>query len=50
MRYIFLDTESSNCFDNIYKLCKYGFVIADEKLNAVPGGNKDVVINSGEGR
>ena len=50
MRYIFLDTESANCFNNTYKLCEYGFVISDENLNAVPGGNKDVVVNPGEGR
>ena len=50
MRYIFLDTESSNSFNNIYKLCEYGFVITDEHLNTAQGVNKDVVINPGEGR
>ena len=50
MRYLFLDTESSNCFGNIYKLCEYGFVIADEDFKTMEGGNKDVVINPGEGK
>lgn len=50
MRYIFLDTESSNCFNNIYKLCEYGFVISDVNLSPAQGGKKDVVINPGEDR
>ncbi len=50
MRYLFLDTESSNCFNNIYKLCEYGFVTTDESFNPIPGGKRDVLIHPGEGR
>lgn len=49
MRYIFLDTESANCFDNVYKLCEIGYVITDEKLNLLPGA-ADALINPGKGR
>lgn len=50
MRYIFLDTESANCFDNIYKLCEYGFVIVDDGLIVFEGSKKDVLMNPGKGR
>lgn len=49
MRYIFLDTESANCFDDVYKLCEIGYVITDEKLNLLPG-TTDALINPGKGR
>ena len=50
MRYIFLDTESSNCFNYVYKICEYGYVTADKNLNLIKGGKKDVLINPGNDR
>ena len=48
MKYLFLDTESSNCYGNLYKLCEYGYVTTDESFSFIPGGRRDVVVNPGK--
>ncbi len=35
MRYLFFDTESSNCFGGIYKVCEWGSLITDEALTKI---------------
>ena len=45
MRYLFFDTESSNCFGNIYKMCEWGSLITDEAFNVLPGTKRDVLMN-----
>jgi len=50
MRYIFLDTESSNCFSFVHKLCEYGFITTDEDFKELPDGRQDVLVNPGNSR
>ena len=47
MRYLFFDTESSNCFNNVYKMCEWGSLITDESFNILPGTKKDILMNPG---
>ena len=47
MRYLFFDTESSNCFGNIYKMCEFGRLITDTQFKVLPGKKRDVLINPG---
>ena len=47
MRYLFFDTESSNCFSNIYKMCEWGSLITDEAFSVFPGTKRDVLMNPG---
>ena len=44
---LFVDTESANCFQGLYKMCEYGQVVADTSLNEIEGGRKDLVMNPG---
>ena len=47
MKYLFFDTESSNCFGNIYKMCEWGSLLTDEAFNVLPTTKKDVLMNPG---
>lgn len=47
MKYLFLDTESSNCFNNVYKMCELGWLMTDESLHLLKGTKRDVLINPG---
>ena len=49
MRYLFVDTESSNCFNSLYKMCEYGQIVTDESFAEIEGGRKDILINPGKG-
>jgi hypothetical protein len=48
MRYLFFDTESSNCVSGLHKMCEFGFVITDESFHVI--GQNDILINPGAGR
>ena len=48
MNYLFFDTESSNCFNNKYKMCELGSLITDESFHLLPGTKRDVLINPGK--
>lgn len=47
MKYLFFDTESSNCFNNMYKMCEWGSLLTDEAFNVFPRTKMDVLINPG---
>ena len=49
MRYLFFDTESANCFDNVYKMCEWGSLLTDEAFHVLQGTKKDFVIHPGKG-
>lgn len=48
MNYLFFDTESSNCFNNLYKMCEWGSLLTDESFNVIPGSKKDILMNPGK--
>ena len=44
---LFVDTESSNCFGNLYKMCEYGQCATDVHFNEMPKGRQDIIMNPG---
>lgn len=44
---LFVDTESSNCFNDVYKMCEYGHYATDASFNEIRNGRKDILINPG---
>ena len=48
MNYLFFDTESANCYGNIYKMCEWGSLMTDESFNLLPGSKKDILMNPGK--
>ena len=48
MQYLFFDTESSNCFNNVRKMCELGWLFADENLTLLEGSKRDLLINPGK--
>ena len=38
MNYLFFDLECANTFDNIGKICEFGYVLTDENLNVIRHG------------
>jgi|GEM_PF-2216552 len=44
---LFVDTESSNCFNDVYKMCEYGHYMTDARFNEIRNGRKDILINPG---
>ncbi len=47
MKYIFFDTESSNCYGRIYKMCEFGSITVDSSFRLFLGSKKDILINPG---
>ena len=47
MRYAFFDTESSNNFNHISKMCEFGCVLADADLNPIMSSSRDMLMNPG---
>ena len=43
MKYLFIDIECANLFDDICKICSFGYVIIDDLFNVIE--KKDIVIN-----
>lgn len=43
MRFLFFDIECANTFNNICKLCSFGYVIMDEHFNLIE--QRDIIIN-----
>ena len=35
MKYLFFDIECSNCFNNIGKMCEFGYVVTDENFKII---------------
>ena len=35
MKYLFFDIECANCFNNIGKICEFGYVMTDEKFKVL---------------
>lgn len=48
MRFLFFDIECSNCFDNIGKICEFGYVLTDENFNII--SKDDIPMNPGKNR
>ena len=48
MKYLFFDTESANCYGNLYKMCEWGSLLTDEEYNVLPNSKKDIVMNPGQ--
>jgi oligoribonuclease (3'-5' exoribonuclease) len=48
MRYVFFDSECSNTFKGIGKMCEFGYVTTDETFRMLDQG--DYVMNPGNGR
>ena len=48
MNYLFFDTESSNCFNNLFKMCEWGSLLTDASFNVLPGSKKDILMNPGK--
>lgn len=44
---LFVDTESSNCFNDVYKMCEYGHYMTDVRFNEIRNGRKDILMNPG---
>ena len=47
MKYLFFDTECSNCYGGVHKICEYGQIVTDEEFNILEGSEKDIVMNPG---
>lgn len=47
MKYLFFDIECSNCFDNIGKMCEFGYVLTDENLKVLR--SDDIPMSPGKG-
>ena len=47
MTYLFFDTESSNCFRGIHKMCEYGEIRTDESFRIDESSRKDVLLHPG---
>ncbi len=47
MKYLFFDTESANCYGNLYKMCEWGSLMTDEDFNVIPDTKCDVLFNPG---
>ena len=43
MEYLFFDIECANCFDGVGKMCEFGYVVTDERLNVIEQDN--IIIN-----
>ncbi|WP_027119829.1 hypothetical protein [[Mycoplasma] testudinis] len=39
MRYLFFDTESSNCYGGVCKLCEFGYQLFDDNFNLLKEGS-----------
>ena len=50
MNYLFFDTESANCYGNVYKMCELGYLLTDDAFNLIPGSKKDILMSPGRGR
>ena len=48
MKYLFFDTESSNCFEGVHKICEFGYILTDEKFTVI--SQDDYLINPTEKR
>lgn len=48
MRYLFFDTEASNCFNNVRKMCELGYLLTDEAFRIQPGTKTDILMNPGK--
>lgn len=48
MKFLFFDIECSNCFNNIGKMCEFGYVLTDEKFNIIT--KNCYVMSPGKGR
>ncbi|WP_027119867.1 3'-5' exonuclease family protein [[Mycoplasma] testudinis] len=46
MKYLFFDTESSNCFKGLCKLCEFGYQLYDESFKLIE--SDDLVISPGQ--
>lgn len=44
---LFVDTESSNCFNDVYKMCEYGQIGTDPTFQEREGLRKDILMNPG---
>ena len=44
---LFVDTESSNCYNDVYKMCEYGHYMTDTRFNEIRNGRKDILMNPG---
>lgn len=38
MQYLFFDIECANCFDGTGKICEFGYVLTDDRLNTLSHG------------
>ena len=45
MRYLFFDTESSNCYRGVHKMCEYGQALTDEGFRLLEEEQKDILLN-----
>jgi len=43
MKYLFFDTESSNCINGVHKICEFGYILTDEKFTVI--SRDDYLIN-----
>lgn len=47
MRYLFFDTECSNEYGGIHKMCEFGYVLADEAFAYEESNKKDLLMSPG---
>lgn len=47
MRYLFFDTECSNEFEGIHKMCEWGEISCDEFFHVLPNSKKDILMSPG---
>ena len=47
VNYLFFDTESSNCFNNLYKMCEWGSLMTDSSFRLIPDSKRDILIDPG---
>ena len=48
VNYLFFDTESSNCFNNLYKMCEWGSLMTDSSFRIIPDSKRDILIDPGK--
>ena len=48
MKYLFFDVECANCFGGVGKICEFGYVLTDDKLNVIK--RDDIPMCPGKGR
>ena len=47
MKFLFFDIECSNCFNNVGKMCEFGYVLTDENLKTIT--SDDIPMSPGKG-